>query len=74
MLELKLIHATDTNFRNVVNYKTHRLINLHHSYKGKLAARTCKYSKRTETMIKAYKFDEKDSITTLRFFAQFKRA
>lgn len=72
--KLKVLHATDSQFRNVVNYKTYHLINLDQNSNGKLAARTGKYAKRMETMMKVYKFDDKDPITILRFLAQFKRA
>lgn len=39
-----------------------------------MATRTGKYAKRVETLMKAYKLNDKSSITILRFLTQFKRA
>lgn len=39
-----------------------------------MPARTGKHSKRTKTLMKAYKFDDKDPIAALLFLVQFKRA
>lgn len=39
-----------------------------------MAAKLDKVVKRVETLIKAYKFDDKNWINVLRFLAQFKRA
>lgn len=43
--EWKVLHAMDSHFRNVLNYKTYKLINKSQSCNGKMAARTGKYSK-----------------------------
>lgn len=71
---LMVLHTTDSDFKNVVAYKTycHRVRS--QTYNEKMAACTCKYTTRTETLMKVYKFDDRNSIRPLRVFAQFKRA
>lgn len=39
-----------------------------------MSARTCKYVKCIEMMMKAYKFHDKDSIMVLRFLTQLRKA
>lgn len=72
--KLEVLHATDSHFQNVFDYKTYRLLNKSQTYDGKMVARTGKNTKRMETLIKVYKFDDKVLITISRFIAQFKRA
>lgn len=55
----------------MMDYITYCLYDKLQNYNGKMVARTCKYAKRLETVMKAYKFDVEDPITVLRFLAQF---
>lgn len=72
--ELKDLHATDSRFWDVVNYKTYHLFEKLHTCKGEMDARMGKYSKHMETLKEANKSDYKELIRVLRFLAQFKRA
>lgn len=51
--DLKFPYATCSNFWNVGNYKTYRLINLDQSYNENFSGRTGKYSERMETVEKS---------------------
>lgn len=73
-LKLKVLHETDSRFRNVVKYKIYRLLDMSQTYNGNVPARTCKYAKRMGTLMKAHKFEDKDPITILVFLAQFEKA
>lgn len=66
--------ATDGLFQNLVNYKTYHLREESRIYNKKMAIRMGKYTKRIETLMKAYKFDNKDLVKILRFLTQIKRA
>lgn len=71
---LEARHATDSDFQNVVNHKTSCLLDKSQIYNGKMTGRTSKYAKCMETLIKTYRFDEKNPIKIFRFLTQFKRA
>lgn len=70
---LKVRHATNSLFQSVNNYIYHRRLHRLQTYSKKMAAKTSKYLKQIETLMKPYKFDDKDLTTTLRFFSQFRR-
>lgn len=70
--KLKVMHETDCYFQNVVRYKTNRLLDKSQTYNGKISARTGKYAKRMEPLLKVHKVDDVNPITILRFLAQFK--
>lgn len=63
--ELKVLEATNSHFCHVLHHKAYRLTNKYHLYIGRVATRTGKYSKRIETLIKAFKFKYNDPITVL---------
>lgn len=46
--DLKILHAVDSRFRNVVSYKTYRLFDKLHTYNWKMALRTGNYDKPIE--------------------------
>lgn len=72
--KMKVLHATDSQFRSVVSYNNYMLLERLEYYSGKIVTKMGKYIKRTEALIKAYKFDSQDIITILKFLAPFKRA
>lgn len=61
--EMKTLHVTNSIFRNVLKYKSYWLVNVPHLHKSIMAVRTGKYSKRIQTLMKAYKKGNKDPIT-----------
>lgn len=70
--KLKVSHTVKSRSPNVVNYRTYCPLDKSQTYSGKIAARTGKYSKHIETLMKSYKFDSNKPITFLDFVAQFK--
>lgn len=70
----KALHATNSHFQSVFNYKKYHLLHKSQTYNKKRAARVGKYAKRMKTLTKAYKFDDRDAIRILGFLAEFKRA
>lgn len=68
--QTEVLHATDSHFRKVVNFKMCRLLDKLQAYGGKMAARKGKHTKRMKTPMKVYELDDKDSIKILRFPAQ----
>lgn len=71
--KLKVVPATDSHLRYVMNYKTDRLIHELQAYNEKKDTRTDRYATRIETLMEVYKFDDKDSTTMLCLLAQFKK-
>lgn len=67
-------HAASSHFQRVVSYNTYHILDRSQTCNGKTAARTSKYAKRMETLVKAYTFVEKNPITILSFLAQSKQA
>lgn len=74
VLRLPILHVTNSHFRNVVNHQTYCLVNKSQGYNGKLAARTGKYVKEVESVMKPCIFHEHNPITILRFLGRFKRS
>lgn len=72
--DLKVLHAMNGHFQNVLSYWTYRMRSKSQLNSGTMVARTSRYSKRNGTPRKAYKFNGKNSITILSILAQFKRA
>lgn len=64
---LNVIHITNSQFRNVVDYHTYRLGNKLQSFSEKLVAGTGIYAKQMESIIKPCLFDDRDPIATFRF-------
>lgn len=71
--KIKISHATDSCFQNVVTYKTYRLLGKLQTHNGKMATHTGRYVKRMKTLMKIYKLEDKNPITVFRFLAQIKR-
>lgn len=65
--KLEFLHPTDSHFQDVVKYKTNFLFGNSTTHNGKMVARTGKFVKRTKTLIKLYKFDDKEPFTIPRF-------
>lgn len=72
--ELNILHATNSHFQDVANYKIYNQLENLQTCNVKMTARTGKYAERMDTKMRAYKFDNKNSTTTLYFLTQFKRA
>lgn len=69
---LKVLHVTNTQFQSVVTYNSYRLVDRMQTCNEMMIAKTGKYVKRLETLMKAYKIDGKITITVMKFLAQFK--
>lgn len=74
VLELPILHVTNSNFQNVVHYQTYRIANKFQRYNGKLVALIGKHVKGMESTMKPCRFDGRDPATILCFSDQFKRA
>lgn len=72
--KLIVLHSAYSHFQIVANYETYRVLNKSQTYNENISAHTCKYSKRMETLVKAYMFDGWDPTTILHSLAQFRRA
>lgn len=72
--ELKFLHAIDSFFQNVVNYKTYCLLEKSQTFNGNMAVRMNKHAKRMKPLMGTYKFDDIDPITPLRFSTLIKGA
>lgn len=67
------IRVSKSHIRNVLSYDLYHFVNGSQLYNGKLTAQTSKHAMEMESFIKPRVFDNRDPMTNLRFFDQFKR-
>lgn len=65
--KLDILHAANGDFRNVSHYKMYRLLDKLQTHNRSRTSRAGTHVMCMITLMKAYKFDDKDPITVLSF-------